>query len=174
MGSISKRKTLELHYTYTGGLGVIVCDGTTRSNRYQPFSGEDMRERESREPATPEGCTPLALRWDNLLDSLRSAVLVGSDESLGCMLVKAEYMLPDGLGSYFPTEQIVGLVTKEMCVDEARLVILRERFEGKTSHFPHLVVTLTYQNIKRDPDFGPDEFTVPAPLPPLPPQPPGK
>ena len=167
-GSISKRRPLDLNYAYFGGFSRTICDGTTLSDRMLPFSGPNPQETEFRTPATEERCTPLALRWDNLLDSLVSAALDGSDRLAGCTLVRAEYMLPDGLGRYFPTEPILSpLITREMCIDEARQVILYERYEGPTSHFAHSIVTYRYQDIERDPKFGPDEFTVPPPLTPV-------
>jgi hypothetical protein len=164
-GAISKRRPLELNYAYAGGFSRTICDGTTLSSRMLPFSGPNPQETEFRTPATLERCNPLALRWDNLLDSLVSAALDGSDRLAGCTLVRAEYMLPDGLGRYFPTEPILSpVITREMCIDEARLVILYERYEGPTSHFAHSIVTYRYQDIERDPEFGPDEFAVPPPL----------
>jgi hypothetical protein len=164
-GSISKRKPLELNYPFFGGR--IICDGTTFYQGTEPTSGPNPQRTESRAPATAELCTPLALRWDNLLDSLRSAVLAGPDEDSTCTVVEAEYVLPNGLGRYFPTERFLGTVTtREMCVDETRLVISWERFEGPTTHFAKTIVSYLYHNIERDPVFAPDEFIVPAPLPP--------
>src|ERR1700733_4217648 len=117
----------------------------------QPTSGPNPRETEFRTPATAERCTPLALRWDNLLDSLPFAILAGSDESLGCTLVEAEYTLPNGLGRYFPAEPILGSsVTREMCVDEADLVILWGRYEGPNVHLAQIVVSFSYHNIERN------------------------
>jgi hypothetical protein len=154
--TVSMRGLLESHHDL--GSGLTVCDGSTRWNQLRSFGGQVW---ESREVATAETCRPPAPRWGALLDSLRSAVILGTDDSRGCVLVGARYDLPDGLGFYIPTAPPVGLITREMCVDEARNMILWERLEGTSASLNRVIVSMTYKEVERDPEFGPDEFKIP-------------
>ena len=154
----SKRGPLESHDN--SGRGETVCDGSTRWNRL--LSVGNGHAWESMKTATAEECDPSALRWGNLLDSLRSAVLLGAaGTSPACTVVRAEYTLPKGPGFWIPTFHPVGLITREMCIDEPRKVILWERFEGTSSEGVHVMVSMTYNEIERDPEFGVDEFEIP-------------
>lgn len=133
----------------------------------QILVGRHGHKRESLGVATVGTCNPPILRWENLLVSLRSAVLLGAGENLpNCTLVKAEYMLPKGLGFYVPTSSPVGLVIREMCVDTTHNVISWERFEGDSveGFLQHVIITVTYAKVERDPEFGVDEFEIPYAL----------
>jgi hypothetical protein len=118
--------------------------------------------------ASARECNPVALQWD-LLDSLQSAVLVGNDASLGCALVRAEYVISSGLEYWpefvsepniagYPPQKVQRPVTREMCVDEASKTVLREQLKASVGPYHYVV---SFAKIERDPEFGPDEFEIP-------------
>lgn len=146
--------------------GYTVCD-IQNAWRRKILSGISYYEDDYSETATEEVCRPPFPRWEDLLNSLVSATLDGREDRRGCTLVRGTYGVPvvydlaGGLGFGAGIVQPMGLVTREMCIDEAREVILWERFEG--SGQAH--VTLEYEKIERDPPFGPDEFRYPDAIP---------
>jgi hypothetical protein len=164
---VSKGGRWESRYVFFRGY--TVCD-TANAWRRKILAGVSYYVDDYSETATEEACRPPFPRWEDLLDSLVSANLDGKDDQRGCTLVKGIYKVPvptvddlaGGLGFGAGIVQPMGLVTREMCIDEARDVILWERFEGGggQSH-----VTLEYEKIERDPQFGPDEFRYPDAIP---------
>jgi hypothetical protein len=170
--SVSKRGPLEMRHSLGVDPGsyplssfeLTVCDGETVWSR-KMITGISARKEETSRDATAEACAPVALRWEDLLDSLQAAFLVGKDSASGCTLVKAEYSSPvGGLELYIPDLQL-GLVTREMCVDEGRKVILWERFEVTQRYNVQYVVSFTYDKVERDPEFRVDEFEIPLSVP---------
>jgi hypothetical protein len=150
--------------------GYTVCD-VQDAWRRKILSGISYYEDDYSETATEPACRPPFPRWEDLLDSLVSAPLEGKDGQRGCTLVKGTYNVPvpaisdlaGSLGFGAGIRQPVGLVTREVCVDEARKVVLWERFEGDDGSPVH--VTLDYEKIELDPQFGADEFHYPDAIP---------
>lgn len=159
--TISTRGPLELRHIHgklPGVLDQTVCDGLTAWHK-NVLLGISSSIEETLSLAIAKECSPpVAIDWQNLLTSLRSAHLYGSDGKTGCTLVRAEYSPPTGLEAYVPNDHL-GPVISEMCVDEATSAVLWERFEVTQGYSMHYVVEFT--RIDRDPGFSPEEFKIP-------------
>ena len=101
--------------------------------------------------------------FSNVTDDLTSAAVIGPSRAQfegrdrTCTEVEAHYrvvnelMVPPGIVLK------LGRVTRRMCIDRARHLILRDRFEADTDAGPdryHIVQTVTYARIERNPPLS--------------------
>ncbi|HEY1760071.1 MAG TPA: hypothetical protein VGG72_32160 [Bryobacteraceae bacterium] len=144
----SARGSLEMR----DSLFPAVCGGFVKWKRFSLDARGSISSRgfgESFEKATAEECNPIAFRWGHLLDSLRSATLVGKDSMSGCTLVSAEY---ERTSDFVELVWAVGPVHREMCVNRDRKAVLSERFEGASGYG---LFVLNFPKIERDPESAP-------------------
>lgn len=98
--------------------------------------------------------------FSRVADDVLSAVVIGSSRvrfegrDQTCTEVEARYRVVNEL--MIPPGMVVklGRATRRMCIDRARNLILRDRFEADTDAGPdrhHIVQTVTYDRIERNP-----------------------
>src|ERR1700683_1279029 len=116
--TVSTRGPLEMRYG--GGRGAensqIVCDGATRWSKTLHIGPPSFGTEEEMHAATAKECSPPALRWEDLLDSLLFAAFDGKDSALGCTLVRAEYAAESDLDTRNTPAYQLRPVTRELCV----------------------------------------------------------
>lgn len=167
-----------LRSRYETAFRVIDCDGAIEWNLQLYFSGESLTPDYTKTAAREKDCKSPVLRWEDLMDSLESAVVVGTGtasfqgRNQDCILVRADYNLPAGIGMDLPTAQPVGHIRRTMCVDVSRKLILWERTEGRSSPAgdPYILsvkVSTTYRTIERVVKFDEGYFRYQPPVGPV-------
>ena len=144
----------------TGLPYTVVCDG--RSGWVYYDKGKVFRKVDA-EDWTRGYCTPGTLTsFEHVADDVRSAVIAGDGHerfegrAQPCVVVEAQYrvikdvMIPPGMVAQ------VGRVSRRMCIDPARKLILSDRLEADLDAGPvpyHVLETVTYERIERNPDL---------------------
>ncbi len=133
--------------------------------------------------------------FSHVADDVMSAVVIGPSRvrfegrDRACTEVEARYRVVNALMVPPGTVVKLGRVTRRMCIDRARNLILRDRFEADTDAGPdryHIAQTVTYERLDRNPtlsatlfDFQPPrnarlhQDQAPPPVAPPPSVPPG-
>jgi len=123
-------------------------------------------------PGNPPGdqCAPFTLLgFEHVADELRSAEITGTGHaqfegrSQPCTMVQAQYRVVDGVMLFPGMNMKVGRVSRTMCIDAARKLILTDHIEAEQElEEPggpsHLEQTVTYQRIERNPTLKPGTF----------------
>ncbi len=100
-------------------------------------------------------------------DEVQSAVVKGRDRvpfegaSRECVVVEARYRVINHLMIFPGLVAKVGRVSRTMCIDPERKLILRDHLEADLSaneDSDELVETITYQTIESNPDLPPETF----------------
>ncbi len=155
----------------TGYPYLAVCKGQTGWVYYEKIKGfEEIGAREAR----PGYCAPSSLTsFEHVADEVRSAVITGSDRvqfegrAHSCLVVKAHYRVINDLMVSPGIVRKVGRVDRTMCIDRERKLILRDSVDADLSaepDHPHVLSTITYDRIERNPDLDPALFEFQPPL----------
>jgi TonB family protein len=141
---------LRLSFHANGPNSVLqVCDGTSFWN-YSEASNSYTKS-----TADIDLCSPLFARWGNLTEYLVDANIIGNDHSefeghsQECKVIVATCEAPKPLWPGVPT---VGRLTRSLCIDPVRHLVLREQLETPPDVRPtgarHYSMTTTYSRIE--------------------------
>lgn len=154
---MAKQGPLHSRYEANGaGATVSVCDGEAQWIYFQRAGFH------TRNPIG-DRCVPPVVRWDNLMDSLTSAVVTGREQvefegsMRPCDVVRAEY---DSTTPLIPGTPIYGKSVRTLCIDPVSKLILRDHLEAapNAGAFMRTSMTITYSKVERDPQLAADVF----------------
>jgi len=149
----------------TGLSYTAVCNG---QSGWAYFDRAKHYQKVGVDPLTRGYCATGSLTsFEHVADNLLSAKIAGKrhskfeGRSQPCVLVQALYrVIKDVMVPPAPVVSI-GRVSRTMCVDPARKLILEDRLEAEWDPGPngiHLTETVTYDKIERNPDLSPALF----------------
>ncbi len=161
--TLSRRSPLELKHVLGEVTGdfenftMFVCDGSSVMYR-RALTGISAYRDDMVFAATPHACQPPIVRWEDLLESLRTAALTGEDASFGCTMVRAEYSSPGNLRFYITDADMP--FARTVCIDPITVMVRWEQLEVGDPAGPYKVKFI-YTRVERNPEFAADEFAIP-------------
>ncbi len=164
---VATRSPQQMHIELSGGpewaTGLpidVVCDGGSGWVYYgKPKQYDKVVAGERTQGYCSRGTLT---SFEHVADSVKSAVIAGRDQvqfegrSQACLVVQAQYrviddfMIPPGMVGK------IGRVSRTMCVDPVRKLILRDRLEADLDAGPdgyHVIETISYDRIELNPDL---------------------
>jgi outer membrane lipoprotein-sorting protein len=137
-----------------------VCDGTSLWN-YSETSNSYTKS-----AADMELCSPPFARWGNLTEYLVDAKIIRNDHSefeghpQECEVIEATYESPKPL---LPGVPSAGRLTRSLCIDPVRHLVLREQLETPPDVSPtgarHYSMAITYSHIELNLSLTRSSFT---------------
>ena len=155
----------------TGLPTMILCEGAS-GWMYQSKAKLYTKLGPQKQPG--DACTPLnSLSFEHLADDVRSAEVTGTGHAQfegrtqPCTIVKAQYRVIDGVMLYPGATIKLGHVSRTLCIDTNRKLLLTDHIEADTDLGlgpQHVEQSVTYERIERNPSLKPGtfEFRPPA------------
>jgi TonB family protein len=170
-------RSRQLYIEVTGGEDwmtglpyTAICDGGSgwayykKSKSYQKVSPDDWNR---------GYCTPGSLTgFEHVADNVRSARITGTSQVefeghvQPCVVVEAVYRVINEVMVVPGITGKIGRVSRTLCIDEVRKLILTDRLEADldgNEHPPHLVESVSYDRIERNPNLPAALFEFHAP-----------
>jgi len=169
---VASRFSRQLRVEFAGGEKwitglpfVAVCDGPTGWVYYEKIK---MYEKVNLAGWMAGYCAPGTLSgFEHVADNVRSAVITGASQAQfegrlePCVVVEALYRVIEDVKISPGVIGKIGRVSRKMCIDEGRKLILTDRLEADEeagSHPPHIVEAVSYDRIERNPRLSPVLF----------------
>lgn len=161
--AIAHPNLMRLDITHPGYVRSI-CDGTTGWTYVQ-----GMKQYTRAASTSAPACTEIPRPAEYLLDGLKTAV-VGSVEtlsvdykSINCRLIVGTYdHIDDRAWAPIAPQHRTGPLTRTMCIDPDRLLLLRDRIVHEVDSKSHVDMT-TYTTVEENPTLPPDTFQFSPP-----------
>ncbi len=154
----------------TGLPVMMLCEG---SSGWEYFSKPKLYEK--LDPANPSNgqCTPITLlSFEHVADEVRSAEITGTGHAQfegrfqPCTMVQAQYRVVDGVMLFPGMAMKLGHVSRTMCIDADRKLILTDHIEAEMDEGDeprHFEQSVTYERIERNPNLKPATFAFRPP-----------